>query len=78
MLEPFLFGTYTLPLRDILHHHGLNHDMYADDKDLYISFSVNDQEATNDAITNCITCAFEVRNWMVKYMLKNMLKTSKE
>ena len=48
VLEPILYLLYTAPLADILRHHEMQVHFYADDIQLYISFSTNnDVELTN-------------------------------
>ena len=42
VLGPLLFALYTTPLADHLHSSDLSHHMYADDTQLYVSFSAND------------------------------------
>ncbi len=76
VLGPFLFVTYTTPIGDIVKQHGLKYHIYADDTQLYFSFSAGSKVTSDMAISKCVNCALEVRRWMLKNMLKvNMSKT---
>ena len=56
---PILFCMYTMPMQDIICHHGVRYMMYADDIQLYITRD-GDQVQTG-TIEECVG---ETRNWM--------------
>ena len=66
-------GLYTWtvkPISDICKTYNVSHKKYADDKNLYVSFSLkveNDQEV---AIGRLEKCMVDVKNWMIQNMLK--------
>jgi hypothetical protein len=71
VLGPVLFSLYSQPLVEILEKWGTEFHLYADDTQLYMSFTCNNQ--TNDylTITNVLkSCLDEVRHWMTKNFLK--------
>ena len=72
MLGPVLFCMYTMPLQDIIFHHGWQYMMYADDIQLYITCD-GDQVPTG-MIEECVG---EFRNWMRTNMLALSDKTQK-
>ena len=39
VLGPILFTSYTTPLGNIAHDHGMGHNFYADNTQLYVAFS---------------------------------------
>ena len=67
VLDPILFTTYMLPLGKIISRHGLQHHMYADDCQLYTTFS-----STNgtDYVANMEAFNRDIRGWYAKNMLK--------
>ncbi len=65
MLRPLLYSIYTLPVGDIVRKHGLDFHFYADDEQVYASFTFSSQEA--DAAMACIK---EIRAWMTANKLK--------
>ena len=66
VLGPVLFTIYLLPLGDILRKFGVQFHCYADDTQLYIPFSQND----NSCIGSIKECVSEIQIWMKANFLK--------
>ena len=69
VLGPILFTAYTTPLGDVIRQHNLQYHLYADDTQLYITFSPGTpaQASTIDHLNNCLK---DVRSWMQSNLLK--------
>ena len=67
VLRPLKFCLYTLPLDAIIHYHGLNFHMYADDTQLYIAFGNSDLLSYLDQLNASI---LDIRSWMITNKLK--------
>ena len=63
VIGPLLFTLYTVYLGKIIKKHGLSYHMYAEDKQLYISFSLTDAEIFMKRLGACIR---DIDIWMVK------------
>ena len=66
VLGPILFTIYLLPLGDTIRKPGLKFHMYADDCQLYISFSMS----TNEAVSSMQMAIDDIRAWYAANMLK--------
>ncbi len=64
------------PIADILRELGIEFHVYADDHQLYLAFQPIDQDSADIAVNKIQRCMVEVKQWMVKNMLKlNYIKT---
>ena len=67
VLGPIKLCLNLLPLGAILRHHTIDYHIYADDTQLYISFSCKDHF---ESLTKLSMCISDIRVWMVKNKLK--------
>ena len=66
VLGPILFTIYLLPLGDIIRKHVFKFHMYADDCQLYSSFTMS----TNEAVSSMQMAIDDIRAWYATNMLK--------
>jgi exonuclease III len=64
---PFGFPKYSSPIGVICRQHGIAYHLYADDTQLYIAFSPDDQA---DATRQLEACIDDIRQWMSTNFLK--------
>ena len=68
-LGPLLFTIYTRSLFDIIENHLPDVHCYADDTQLYVSFSPKDELGPDDALAAMERCVEEIRRWMIRNRL---------
>ena len=66
-LGPLLFTLYTTPLSSLVSGHAIPHHLYADDSQLYVSFSSGDSVAALNGLQSCLA---SVQSWMSTNKLK--------
>ena len=70
VLGPVLFTQYTVPIGAICRRHGVSYQLYADDTQFYITFTIGDEvdkELTRLKIEACIA---KMREWVAHHKLK--------
>ena len=70
VLGPILYLLYTAPLADILRFHDMQFHFYADDTQLYISFSGNDDLELTSSMVKIENCLSDLDKWMALNKLK--------
>ena len=71
-LGPLLFIIYTRKLFDIVERHLPQVHCYADDTQLYVSFSPNQSAEADGALKSMTDCISDVRTWMISdYLMLN-------
>ena len=70
VLGPFLYLLYTSPIGDILRHHNMSFHLYADDTQMFLPFSCNDDLSLSDAMKRIECCLSDVNDWMTANKLK--------
>ena len=61
VLGPILFTLYTAPLSHVIAEHDVEHHLYADDTQMYISLSGSE---ASESLTNLKSCVTDVFTWM--------------
>ena len=74
VLGPILYLLYTAPLADLFRHHNLQFHLYADDTQLNVSFSTNNDLELTKAVERIELCLTDLDKWMSI----NKLKLNKE
>ena len=67
VVGPFGFTCYSTPLRSICRRHSAAYYLYADDTQIYASFSLDEQSEVSTKVELCIS---EIREWMLANFLK--------
>jgi predicted nucleic acid-binding Zn-ribbon protein len=73
VMGPFGFPPYSAPIGEICRRHDICYHFYADDSQLYLSFSPQDEDEARNRLEACIQ---DIREWMKQNHLKlNEAKT---
>lgn len=67
VLGQLFYLLYTAPLGDILRKHGLSFHLYADDSQIYSTFSCRDSEELAAIKCRIEICIADVNNWMTNW-----------
>ena len=67
VLGPLLFTLYTTPFNSLISGHAIPHHLYADDSQLYISFSSGNSAPALNGLQSCLA---SVQSWMLTNKLK--------
>ena len=71
VLGPILFLVYMLPLRHLIHSHGLQMHSYADDTQIYLAFNnPKDAVSIQQECTKMELCLADIHTWMTSNKLK--------
>ena len=61
MLGTFLFTQYTILIGAICRRYGVNYQLYADDTQVYVSFSITNEQDREIALAKIKACIAEIR-----------------
>ena len=67
VLRPLLFILYTTPLSSVIQIHNLDHHLYAEDTQIYVSLTTSDTCRSLNQLRDCLQ---DVSHWMKKSKLK--------
>ena len=67
VLGSILFTLYTAPLSQVIARHDVEHHLYADDTQIYISLSSSE---ALESLTDLKSCVTDVFTWMTNSKLK--------
>ena len=70
VLGPLLFTLYTSPLGDICRDHDVSFHSYADDQQIYLSFSPTQPGGKDKCLQSLAACISDVHLWMRTNLLK--------
>ena len=70
ILGPILFLLYISPIGDIIRKYNINFHLYADDTQLYITFSTSSSDELESAKQEIEACVLEIEKWMTYNKLK--------
>jgi len=67
VLGPLLFTLYTTPLSSLIHNHKLDHHLYTDDIQVFISLSTADTDLSLKQLSDCRS---DTSGWMTNNELR--------
>ena len=70
VLGPLLYLLYTAPLGDLLRCHDMDFHLYAEDTQLYTTFSCDVKNDLTTTISRIESCLVDITNWMTTNKLK--------
>ena len=70
VLGPILFTLYTSPLSDICGEHDVSFQSYADDQQIYLSFSPSQPDGKDKCSQSLEACISDIHLWMRTNLLK--------
>lgn len=69
-IQAILYLLYTSPLKEILRKHGVAYNLYTDDIQLHVTFSINNNEDLAARKLTMIHCLLDIEQWMYQNKLK--------